>query len=172
MTKRIRTRVLGTAALTAAGLVATVGGVSYAAGGQGSTPAATAAGPHRAGHHHRAELLGRGEYGQVVVRRHGTDVTLDMQRGTLTALDVSGSTGSITVRSPDGHTQTFQLATTSRIGPRRSPVAPGSLTAGEHVRVLAEVSGSTATVTRMAVRPAAAAPAATGSAAPSASPGV
>lgn len=90
-------RVIGTGVLTAVGLVATIGGVSYAAGSHGSTAAATTAAATAAkkADHRRSGLLGRAEYGQVVVRRHGHDVTLDVQRGVLTAVDVTGSaTGS------------------------------------------------------------------------------
>jgi hypothetical protein len=153
--KHIRTRVLGTAVLTAVGLVGTIGGVSYAAGSHGSTPAATSS-TAKAAHHRKAGLLGRAEYGQVVVRRHKADVTLDVQRGTLTAVAVTGSTGTITVRSLDGHTQTYQLTSTSKVRTKGSPIALSTLTTGERVGVLAQVSGSTATVTRLAVRPAAA----------------
>lgn len=157
-----RRRVLASSVLTAVGLVATVGGVSYAtADHAASSPTPTTTSSHAAGAtgqagHRRGGLLGRAEHGQLVVRRQHQDVTLDVQRGTLTAVDVTGSTtATISVRSLDGYTRTYEVTGTSKVRSAGSTVAVGTLATGEAVGVLARVSGATATVTRLVIRPAA-----------------
>jgi len=133
--------------------------------GSGSTGMAAAAAARRAAHHRshpRAGLLGRAEYGQLVVRRHGADVTLAFQRGTVTAVTATATTAVVTVRSVDGHAQVYAVTPASRLREHGVLERPTSLRVGERVSVLAQVAGGRDTVVRLAVRPSAraAAPAA------------
>lgn len=121
---------------------------------------ATTARP-KAHHPARADRFGRAEHGQLTVRRHGADVTLLAQRGTVTAVSApSTGTGSVTVRSVDGHTQVYAVTAASRVREHGSVEPLASVTVGERVRVVAQEAGTTADVLRLAVRPAAKAKAA------------
>lgn len=161
------------------GIVATVGmlgiaGAAFADGGFGTahTAAATtassavdvsatspAAAGTKAHHKHpRLALAARAEYGQLVVRRHGADVTVVVQRGTLTSITATGTgTATVVVTSVDGHAQTYSITTTSKLRTKGKAVAESALKPGEKVGVLAEISGGHADVVRLGVHPARAA---------------
>ena len=64
-----------------------------------------------------------------------------MQRGSVTAV----STSSITVKSADGFTKTYQVTSSTLVDAQRDGI--GSVKDGHQVLVLAKVSGSTATAT-------------------------
>jgi len=135
--------------------------------GSGSTGVAASAAAREAAHrrtHPRAGLLGRAEYGQLVVRRHGADVTLAFQRGTVTAVTATASTAVVTVRSVDGHAQVYAVTAASRLRAHGAIERATSLRVGERVSVLAQVAGGGETVVRLAIRSKtrAAAPAAAG----------
>ncbi len=137
-----------------------VTGAAWATGG-----GTQAAAPAKAHHGAHAGLLARAEHGQLTVRRRGADVTLLAQRGTVTAVSAPGTgTGSVTVRSVDGHTQVYAVTAASRVREHGSVEPLASVTVGERVRVVAQQSGTTADVLRLAVHPAAKAAASTGSA--------
>ena len=156
------------AATTTAGATVSGATVSQAGStGSGSTGVAASAAAREAAHrrtHPRAGLLGRAEYGQLVVRRHGADVTLAFQRGTVTAVTATASTAVVTVRSVDGHAQVYAVTAARRLRAHGVLERPTSLRVGERVSVLAQVAGGRDTVVRLAVRPSAraAAPAAAG----------
>jgi hypothetical protein len=81
-------------------------------------------------------------HGQFVVPRSGGGYqTEDTQRGSVTAV----STSSITVKSADGFTKTYQVTTSTVVDARRDGI--GSVKDGHQVSVLAMVSGGTATAT-------------------------
>ncbi len=69
--------------------------------------------------------------------------TIDTQRGTVTAV----STSSITVRSGDGYTKTYQVTSTTNVDTQRAGIA--SVKTGQTVSVLATVNGLSATATRI-----------------------
>jgi hypothetical protein len=81
-------------------------------------------------------------HGQFVVPRSGGGYqTEDTQRGSVTAV----STSSITVKSADGFTKTYQVTSSTVVDARRDGI--GSVKDGHQVSVLATVSGGTATAT-------------------------
>jgi hypothetical protein len=81
-------------------------------------------------------------HGEFVVPRTGGGYqTDDMQRGSVTAV----STSSITVKSADGFTKTYQVTSSTLVDAQRDGI--GSVKDGHQVLVLAKVSGSTATAT-------------------------
>ena len=83
-------------------------------------------------------------HGQFVVARPGGGYqTVDMQRGSVTA--VTGS--SITVRSSDGFVKTYQVPAAAQLNAQRNGI--GSVRKGNQVMVVATVSGSTATATHI-----------------------
>jgi hypothetical protein len=141
-------------------------GVAMAATSNGSAPAAAAAtttpspapslpgrvpgvGPgHRAGdwpgggfRPGGAGMAGFGAvHGQFVVAKPGGGYqTVDMQRGSVTA--VTGS--SVTVKSSDGFVKTYQVPAAARVNSQRNGTS--SIRKGNQVMVVATVSGSTAT---------------------------
>ena len=81
-------------------------------------------------------------HGQFVVPRSGGGYqTEDTQRGSVTAV----STSSITVKSADGFTKTYQVTSSTIVDAQRDGI--GSVKDGHQVSVLATVSGGTATAT-------------------------
>ena len=83
-------------------------------------------------------------HGQFVVPRSGGGYqTEDTQRGSVTAV----STSSITVKSADGFTKTYQVTSSTVVDARRDGI--GSVKDGHQVSVLATVSGGTATATNI-----------------------
>jgi hypothetical protein len=84
-------------------------------------------------------------HGQFVAPKQGGGYqTIDTQRGTVTAV----STNSITVKSSDGYTKTYQVTSSTIVDAQRGGIA--SVKTGQTVSVLATVSGSAATATRIA----------------------
>ncbi|MDX6391679.1 MAG: hypothetical protein QOJ73_2742 [Streptosporangiaceae bacterium] len=83
-------------------------------------------------------------HGQFVVPRSGGGYqTEDTQRGSVTAV----STSSITVKSADGFTKTYQVTSSTVVDARRDGI--GSVKNGHQVSVLATVSGGHATATNI-----------------------
>jgi hypothetical protein len=84
-------------------------------------------------------------HGQFVVPKSGGGYqTVDVQSGQVTAV----STTSITLKSSDGYTKTYVVASSTMVDAQRDGI--GSVKAGNQVSVLATVSGSTATATTVA----------------------
>jgi hypothetical protein len=83
-------------------------------------------------------------HGQFVAPKPGGGYqTIDTQRGTVTAV----STSSITVKSSDGFTKTYQVTSSTNVDAQRAGI--GSVETGQTVSVLATVSGSSATATQI-----------------------
>jgi hypothetical protein len=79
-------------------------------------------------------------HGQVVVPKSGGGYqTLDVQRGTVTAV----SSSSITVKSSDGYSATYSVTPITLVNAKSAGI--GSVKSGDSVYVTATVSGSTAT---------------------------
>jgi hypothetical protein len=83
-------------------------------------------------------------HGQFVTPKPGGGYqTIDTQRGTVTAV----STSSITVKSSDGYTKTYQVTSSTNVDAQRAGI--GSVKTGQTVLVLATVHGSSATATHI-----------------------
>jgi len=79
-------------------------------------------------------------HGQVVVPKSGGGYqTLDVQRGTVTAV----SSSSLTVKSSDGYSATYTVSSSTIVDAKSAGI--GSVKTGDSVVVTATVSGSTAT---------------------------
>jgi hypothetical protein len=137
-------------------------GVAYTATNHPTTTATTSAfsattttspspGAHTPGKNHR---FGRGfrggfgglgfggsvQHGQFVIRKaNGTEETVDVQRGTVTAV----SSTSITVKSTDGYTATYAVSSDTVVDAESAGI--GSVKTSDTVDVEATVSGSKAT---------------------------
>ena len=80
-------------------------------------------------------------HGQFVVPRSGGGYqTIDTQRGSVTAVSAT----SITVRSADGFSKTYQVASSTNVDARRNGIA--AVKTGHQVMVTATDGGGTATV--------------------------
>jgi hypothetical protein len=83
-------------------------------------------------------------HGQFVAPKPGGGYqTIDTQRGTVTAV----STTSITVKSGDGYTKTYQVTSSTNVDALRAGI--GSVKTGQTVSVLATVHGSLATAAQI-----------------------
>jgi hypothetical protein len=107
-------------------------------------------GPGWAGAHRPGLRFGLGGglfgavHGQFVVPRSGGGYqTIDTQRGAVTAVNAT----SITIRSSDGFTKTYQVTSSTHVDAQQNGI--GSVKAGHQAIVLATVSGSTATAARI-----------------------
>jgi hypothetical protein len=79
-------------------------------------------------------------HGQFVVQKPGGGYqTMDVQRGSVTAVSAT----SITVKSSDGFTRTYQVVSSTNVDAQRDGI--GSVKTGHQVAVTATVSGGTAT---------------------------
>jgi hypothetical protein len=86
--------------------------------------------------------VSRALHGEFVVPRSGGGFqTEDTQRGSVTAV----SDSSITVKSADGFTKTYQVTSSTLVDAQRDGI--GSVKTGHQVSVLATVSGAAATAT-------------------------
>jgi hypothetical protein len=84
-------------------------------------------------------------HGQFVVPKSGGGYqTVDVQSGQVTAV----STTSITLKSRDGYTKTYVVASSTMVDAQRDGI--GSVKAGNQVSVVATVSGAAATATNVA----------------------
>ena len=83
-------------------------------------------------------------HGQFVTPKPGGGYqTIDTQRGTVTAV----STSSITVKSSDGYTKTYQVTSSTNVDAQRAGIS--SVKTGQPVSVFATVNGSSATATQV-----------------------
>lgn len=112
----------------------------------GSSPS-TSPSSDATGKGHRPALrlrraLGRNvEHGEVVVQTKQGDKTIDVQRGTVTAV----TSTSITVKSADGFNQTWVFGTPLRVIQNRATIEPTAVTAGQLVGIAGVKNGSTVT---------------------------
>ena len=83
-------------------------------------------------------------HGQFVVQKPGGGYqTIDLQRGAVTAV----STTSITIKSSDGFTRTYQVTSATFVDARRDGIS--SVKSGHQAMVMATVNGSTVTAVRI-----------------------
>jgi hypothetical protein len=144
MTKRTKIAlVAGTAVLA---LVGIGGGVAFASGGStAATPGVTttAATTSTTAHPHKARgLLARTEHGELTLHKQ----VVDVQRGQVTAV----SPTSVTVRSKDGFSATYAVATTSKVRSKKQAATIGAVHDGDRVLVVAVHSGTAHTLRRLA----------------------
>jgi hypothetical protein len=113
------------------------GGGPFAFGGPGGGPFAFG-GPGALG-----ALFGAVHGTAVVPKAGGGYQTIAFQNGKVTAV----SSTSITLHSADGYTHSYQVTSSTLVNAQRDGI--GSIKAGNQVIVIATVSGSTATATRI-----------------------
>src|SRR2546430_1475274 len=118
-------------------------GSSGATGGGGS---GTAAGSGAKPHKHRPAAIRRAlarnvEHGEVVVQTKKGDKTVDVQRGTVTAITDT----SVTVKSADGFTQTWAFGTPLHVIEHRNTVQPSAVKVGAQIGLAGAKNGSTVT---------------------------
>jgi hypothetical protein len=113
-----------------------------------ATPAASAS-PNKNRHPGLRRLLIRRaalgkhiEHGSVTVQTKNGDVTIDVQRGTITAINST----SMSVKSADGFTLTWTFTSSMRVIENRSTIQPSAVKVGETVGVAGERNGSTENV--------------------------
>lgn len=102
--------------------------------------------PDAKGHKDRRPALRRRlgqhvEHGEVVVQTKKGDKTVDVQRGTVTA--ITGT--SVTVKSADGFTQTWAFGSPLKVVERRSTVQPSEVKPGIQIGVAGAKNGTTVT---------------------------
>ncbi|HEY1484810.1 MAG TPA: hypothetical protein VGF84_01825 [Micromonosporaceae bacterium] len=88
----------------------------------------------------RLALRGHVEHGQVTVQTKTGDKTIDVQRGTITAMTSS----TMTVKSTDGYTLTWTTTGPMTVIQHRTSIQPGELKVGDAVGVAGTQSGATA----------------------------
>jgi len=89
----------------------------------------------------RMALRGHVEHGQVTVQTKKGDQTLDVQRGTVTAINST----TMTVKSTDGFSWTWNVSGQMTVIQHRTSITPSAITTGETVGVAGTQSGSTPT---------------------------
>lgn len=126
-------------------------GASAAPGGPAGSGGPAAGRGHRArGPAARPGLLGRRlMHGEVVVAgQDGTPTTVDVQRGTVTAVSAS----SITVRSGDGFTATYRISATTRVRFGTRGATAARIHTGDTATIRARRDGDTRTATAVTAR--------------------
>jgi hypothetical protein len=124
---------------------ATATATSPATAVSASAPAKTAAAKHP-----RPAAARRVVHGEFTARTKDGYALFDTQRGTVTAV----SSSSITIKSPDGFTQSYAVNPDTKVHKGRTTVGIGDVTANAKALVVAKVSGSSRTATQI-VSPAA-----------------
>jgi hypothetical protein len=95
----------------------------------------------------RRALAKNVEHGEVVVKTKDGDKTIDVQRGTVTAI----SSTSITVKSSDGFSETWTFGSPIHVIEHRTTVQPSNVTTGETVGVAGTRSGSNLTASLLVI---------------------
>ena len=131
-------------ALTAVGFTSDDVTVSGKLADPGASPSADAGTGAAKGHQLprlRRALARHVEHGEVVVSTKDGDKTVDVQRGTVTAVDDH----SITVKCADGFTQTWALGSPLRVIQNRATIQPTAVKVGMLAGVAGVKQGSTVT---------------------------
>jgi hypothetical protein len=89
----------------------------------------------------RLALRGHVEHGQVTVQTKTGEQTIDVQRGTITAM----TSTTMTIKSTDGYTLTWTTSGPLTVIEHRTSIQPGQLKVGDLVGVAGTQSGATAT---------------------------
>jgi hypothetical protein len=95
----------------------------------------------------RRALARNVEHGEVVVNTKDGDKTIDVQRGTITAI----SSTTVTVKSSDGFTETWTFGSPIHVIEHRTTVQPSNVATGETVGLAGTKSGSNLTATLMVI---------------------
>jgi hypothetical protein len=154
--------VLGGGAAAGFGIASAGSGPTAASTMAGTSPATlaetsaatstTAAADHsKVGRHPRIRALlnSRVQHGELVLEgRNGTAVTMDVQRGQVTAVSAT----SISLRSADGYTATYAVGADTRVRLSGTPKTIGDVKVGDTVGVLATRNGETMTATHVTAR--------------------
>jgi hypothetical protein len=118
------------------------------------TPAKPSASAHPGGKHPalrrltiRRALAKNVEHGEVVVKTKDGDKTIDVQRGTVTAI----SSTSITVKSADGFSETWTFGSPIHVIEHRTTVQPSNVTTGATVGLAGTKSGSNLTASLLVI---------------------
>jgi hypothetical protein len=89
----------------------------------------------------RLALRGHVQHGQVTVETKKGDQTIDVQRGTVTAITAT----TMTVKSTDGYTLTWNISGPLNFIEHRTSVQPSDVATGDLVGVAGTQDGTTAT---------------------------
>jgi hypothetical protein len=95
----------------------------------------------------RRALARNVEHGEVVVKTKDGDKTIDVQRGTVTAI----TSTTVTVKSSDGVTETWTFGSPIHVIDHRTTVQPSNVTTGETVGLAGTKSGGNLTATLMVI---------------------
>ena len=95
----------------------------------------------------RRALAGNVEHGEIVVQTKDGDKTIDVQRGTVTAI----SSTTITVKSADGFSETWTFGNPIHVIEHRTTVQPSNVTTGETVGVAGTKSGDNLTASLLVI---------------------
>ncbi len=95
---------------------------------------------HARGHMGRG-LMGKVEHGEFTTHTTSGDKVLDVQRGTVSAVDA----GTITVKSTDGFTATYTINPTTTVHKDRKAAQVGQIAVSDRVQLVAVKSGNTDT---------------------------
>jgi len=153
MMKRTKTMVAaGAVALALAGTGAGVAVAQTSTPAPG-TPSTTNAAPNKpatkahapGAKKHVKGLLGKVEHGEFTTHTKAGDKVLDVQRGTVTA--VNGT--SITVKSTDGTSATYTTDPATKVRKDKKAAAVNQIAPKDRVQVVATKSGSTVTAQRI-----------------------
>ncbi|HEY2675218.1 MAG TPA: hypothetical protein VGJ07_33220 [Rugosimonospora sp.] len=95
----------------------------------------------------RRALARNVEHGEVVVKTKDGDKTLDVQRGTVSAINST----TVTVKSSDGFTLTWTIGSPIHVIEHRTSVQPSSVAVGANVGIAGTKSGSTVTASLLVI---------------------
>jgi hypothetical protein len=95
----------------------------------------------------RRALARNVEHGEIVVHTKDGDKTIDVQRGTVTAI----SSTTITVKSTDGFSETWTFGSPIHVVEHRTTVQPSNVTTGETVGVAGTKSGGDLTASLLVI---------------------
>ena len=110
-----------------------------------SAPDDGSSAPAKLGKHPRA-FLSRVEHGEFTARVKASERVIDVQRGTVTAVNAQ----SISVQSPDGFNATSTVDPQAKIRKNKQSATIDQVAVNDRVMVVAVKNGTTATVKRIA----------------------
>jgi hypothetical protein len=93
---------------------------------------------------HHAGLRGV-EHGELTVHTKAGDKVVDVQRGTVTAVDAT----SVTVKSVDGFSASYTLDPTTKVHKDKKAAAVGDVAVNDRVELQATKTATAATVNRI-----------------------
>ena len=95
----------------------------------------------------RRALARNVEHGEMVVKTKDGDKTIDVQRGTITAI----TSTTVTVKSADGVSETWTFGSPIHVVEHRTSVQPSNVTTGETVGVAGTKSGGNLTASLLVI---------------------